>query len=190
MSIKEELQKIPAQRRPLAQLLLTTLAISKKIQPSLKVREQVYRRLLIYVRSLAVIMSERTKDDFTQKYAKRIINDIETTLSKTGECYDLESSINAEWDAFFDNLYRKDDLRGEIQMSDKLPLVYGTLRSISDALEDLREWLTTFKRPGETELSDEQYEDPDRDDYYLRKTPLDLIREIEDDVDYVRKHIG
>lgn len=75
-------------------------------------------------------------------------------------------------------------------MSDKQPLVYGTLRSISDALEDLREWLTTFKRPDEVELSDEQYEDPDRDDYYLRKTPLDLIREIEDDVDYVRKHIG
>lgn len=107
MSIKEELQKIPAQRRPLAQLLLTTLAISKKIQPSLKVREQVYRRLLIYVRSLAVIMSERTKDDFAQKYAKRIMDDIETTLSKTGECYDVESSINAEWDAHFDNLYRK-----------------------------------------------------------------------------------
>lgn len=75
-------------------------------------------------------------------------------------------------------------------MPDKLSLAYGSLRSISDALEDLREWLTTLKRPSEVELSDEQYEDPDRDDYYLRKTPLDLIREIENDVDYVRKHIG
>lgn len=82
------------------------------------------------------------------------------------------------------------DLRGEKKMSDKLPLTYGTLRSISDALEDLREWLTTFKRPDCTELSNEQYEDPDRDDYYLKKTPLDLISEIENDVDYVRKHIG
>lgn len=75
-------------------------------------------------------------------------------------------------------------------MSDKLSLAYGRLRSISDALEDLYEWLTTFKRPGDTELSDEQYEDPGRDDYYLKKTPLDLIHEIEDDVDYVRKMIG
>ena len=189
--MSEDLKKIPAQHRPFAQLLLTALAISKKIQPSLKEREQVYRRLLIYIRSIAMIMSDTTKDDFAQKYAKRIINDIETTISKTGECYDLESSINAEWDAHFDNLYRKDELkRGEKKMSDKQPLVYGTLRSISDALEDLREWLTTFKRPGEVELSDEQYEDPDRDDYYLRKTPLDLISEIENDVDYVRKHIG
>lgn len=75
-------------------------------------------------------------------------------------------------------------------MSDKLSLAYGRLRSISDSLEDLYEWLTTFKRPCDTELSDEQYEDPNRDDYYLKKTPLDLIREIEDDVDYVRKNIG
>ena len=75
-------------------------------------------------------------------------------------------------------------------MPDKLSLAYGRLRSISDSLEDLYEWLTTFKRPDDTELSDEQYEDPDRDDYYLKKTPLDLIREIEDDVDYVRKMIG
>lgn len=75
-------------------------------------------------------------------------------------------------------------------MPDKLSLAYGRLRSISDSLEDLYEWLTTFKRPDDTELSDEQYEDPGRDDYYLRKTPLDLIREIEDDVDYVRKMIG
>lgn len=78
----------------------------------------------------------------------------------------------------------------EMKMPDKLSLAYGRLRSISDSLEDLYEWLTTLKRPGDTELSDEQYEDPDRDDYYLRKTPLDLIREIEDDVDYVRKNIG
>ena len=79
--------------------------------------------------------------------------------------------------------------KGE-KMPDKLSLAYGRLRSISDSLEDLYEWLTTFKRPDDTELSDEQYEDPDRDDYYLKKTPLDLIREIEDDVDYVRKMIG
>lgn len=75
-------------------------------------------------------------------------------------------------------------------MPDKLSLAYGRLRSISDSLEDLYEWLTTFKRPDDTELSDEQYEDPDRDDYYLRKTPLDLIHEIENDVDYVRNMIG
>lgn len=107
MSVKEDIKKIPAQNRPIARLLLTAFAISKKERPSLKEREQVYRRLLIYVRSLAMIMSDTTKDDFAQKYAKRIINDIETTLSKTGECYDVESSINAEWDAFFDNLYRE-----------------------------------------------------------------------------------
>lgn len=106
MSAKEDLKKKPAKNRPIARLLLTALAISKKERPSLKEREQIYRRLLIYVRSLAMIMSDTTKDDFAQKYAKRIVNDIETTLSKTGDCYSVESSINDEWDAYFDSLYK------------------------------------------------------------------------------------
>ena len=106
MSAKEDLKKIPAKNRPLARLVLTALALcEKEKRPSLKEREQVYRRLLIYVRSLAMIMSDATKDDFAQKYAKRIVNVIETTLSKTGECYSVESSINDEWDAYFDSLY-------------------------------------------------------------------------------------
>lgn len=113
MSTREELKKIPANKRPLAQLILTALALSKKEQPSLKEREQVYRRLLIYIRSLAMIMSDATKDDFAQMYAKRIVSDIETTLRKTDECYSVESSINDEWDAYFDSLYRiKTDLKG------------------------------------------------------------------------------
>lgn len=107
MSTREDLGKIPAQHRPLARLLLTVLALcEKEKRPSLKEREQVYRRLLIYVRSLAMIMSDATKDDFAQLYAKRIVSVIETTLSKAGDCYSLESSINAEWDAYFDDLYK------------------------------------------------------------------------------------
>lgn len=115
MSVKENLKKIPAQHRPFARLILTALALSKKeIQPSLKEREQIYRRLLIYVRSLAMIMNDATKDDLSQMYAKRIVNGIETTLRKTGDCYSVESSINGEWDAYFDSLYKTEmDLKGE-----------------------------------------------------------------------------
>lgn len=45
-----------------------------------------------------------TKEDLAQKYAKMIVNNIETTLRKTGDCYSVESSINDEWDAYFDSL--------------------------------------------------------------------------------------
>ena len=105
MSEREELKKMPARHRPFARLVLTAFAICKKERPSLKEREQIYRRLLIYVRSLVMIMSEATKDDLALKYAKRIVSNIETTLSKTGDCYTMESSINDEWDAYFDSLY-------------------------------------------------------------------------------------
>jgi len=73
MSTREDLGKIPAQHKPFARLLLTALALSKKERPSLKEREQIYRRLLIYVRSLTMIMIDATKDDFAQMYAKRIV---------------------------------------------------------------------------------------------------------------------
>lgn len=63
MSVKEELKKIPAKYRPLAQLLVAALAElglprecekKGKIQrPSLEERERMYKRRLIFVREYA-----------------------------------------------------------------------------------------------------------------------------------------
>ena len=80
-------------------------------RPNLEERELIYRQLLIYVRSSAMLISDVTNDSFAKEEAMNIMNVIETTLRKADGRYRIKYSINDEWDAYFDNLwYGKDEL--------------------------------------------------------------------------------
>lgn len=94
MSVKEELKKIPAKYRPLAQLLVAALAElglprecekKGKIQrPSLEERERMYKRRLIFVREYSCTIRDWAGDKYSRDVAKRIINEIDVTFDTAG----------------------------------------------------------------------------------------------------------